>query len=157
VIERERKFLIKDTSYKTMAYTSYHVHQGYLSTDPERTVRLRQKGQNAYLTIKGASDESGTTRVEWEKHIDAEEALPLWKLCLPGLISKIRHEVRWYRHVIEVDEFLEENTGLVVAEIEFEGDDFPEELPEWIGPEVTGDSRYYNSALSLNPFSRWKN
>lgn len=155
--EKERKFLVNSSVYRTLAEKSFTLNQGYLSTDPERTVRLRQKGHEAFLTIKGASDPSGTTRVEWEKAIDVEEALLLWNLCLPGRISKIRYEVRWHNHVIEVDEFLEENSGLVVAEIEFEGDDFPEELPDWIGQEVTGDTRYYNSALSLNPFTSWKN
>lgn len=153
--EKERKFLVTNDSYKALSDRYYCVMQGYLCTDPERTVRLRQKGEEAFLTIKGAPDDSGTTRVEWETKIDSWEAETLWTLCLPGRISKIRYEVAWQEYIIEVDEFLDQNSGLIVAEIEFEGESFPDELPEWIGEEVTGDSRYYNSALSQNPFSSW--
>lgn len=153
--EIERKFLVRDDSYKKVAARSYRIMQGYLSTDPCRTVRVRIKGEKGYLTVKGAPDQSGVVRFEWEKEIPPGEAEILMKLCLPGVIEKIRHEIKVGPHLFEIDEFLGDNTGLVVAELELddEQDDYPR--PEWLGAEVTGDKRYYNSMLSEHPYSSW--
>jgi len=156
-IEKERKFLVLNEKYHDVAMRHIPIRQGYLSTDPERTVRIRQRGDHAYITVKGPSDPTGVTRVEWEKSISIDELNVLMPLCLPGVISKIRHEVIWGENLIEVDEFLGDNLGLIIAEIEYEKNGaFPDILPDWIGQEVTGDVRYYNSALSDNPYKNWE-
>ncbi len=156
-VEKERKFLILNDDYKNLSIRHIPIRQGYLSVDVERTVRIRQKGDHAYITVKGASDPTGTSRIEWEKSISIDELNVLMPLCLPGVISKIRHEVIWEENLIEVDEFLGDNLGLVIAEIEYEKNGaFPDILPDWIGQEVTGDARYYNSALSENPYKSWE-
>lgn len=154
-IETERKFLVKSSSFKEKAFQSNRIVQGFLSTDPHRTVRIRINGKNAYITIKGASDKSGMTRFEWEKEIGVNEAEELLKLCLPGQIEKIRHLVKIGDHIYEVDEFLKENQGLIIAEIELQTEDEEFEVPVWLGKEVTGEIRYYNSQLSQNPFNTW--
>lgn len=154
--ETERKFLVKSSSYKEKAFQSSRIVQGFLSTDPERTVRIRINGQKGYITIKGGSGESGMTRFEWEKEIAVNEAEELLKLCLPGKVEKIRHLVKMGRHTFEVDEFLEENQGLVIAEIELKTEDEEFESPLWLGDEVTGETKYYNSQLSRNPFKTWR-
>lgn len=154
-IEKERKFLVPSTIYRSLAEESYVIDQGYLSTDPKRTVRIRQKAHQAFITIKGPTDDSGTTRLEWEKDIDVSEAALLLGLCLPGRITKIRYEVPWDQHTIEIDEFMGDNLGLVVAEIEYSGDNFPTKLPDWLGEEVTGNPKYYNSELSQHPYKNW--
>lgn len=155
-IETERKFLVTSTDFKKEAYKKNRIVQGFLSTDPDRTVRIRINGNKAYLTIKGKSNESGLTRFEWEKEINVDEAEALLKLCLPGKIEKIRHLVKAGRHVYEVDEFLNENQGLIIAEIELKTEDETFEMPLWLGEEVTGQVKYYNSQLSNNPFKNWK-
>lgn len=154
--ETERKFLVSSTDFKQEAYKKNRIVQGFLSTDPNRTVRIRINTDKAFLTIKGRSNSSGMTRFEWEKPIDVDEAEELLKLCLPGKIEKIRHLVKAGSHIYEVDEFLNENEGLIIAEIELktEGEEF--ELPSWLGEEVTGQVKYYNSQLSHNPFKNWK-
>lgn len=154
--ETERKFLVKSSSYKENAFQSSRIVQGFLSTDPERTVRIRINGEKGYITIKGGADESGMTRFEWEKNITVHEAEELLKHCLPGKIEKIRHLVKMGSHIFEVDEFLQENQGLVIAEIELQAEDEEFESPVWLGEEVTGEIKYYNSQLSQNPYKSWK-
>ena len=153
-LEIERKFLVKG-DYKTDASKSTRITQGYLSSVPERTVRVRLKGNKGYLTVKGAGNESGASRYEWEKEIPAEEAKELLQLCEPGIIDKTRYLVPLGNHLFEVDEFHGANAGLVLAEIELanEGEHF--ERPAWLGEEVTGDERYYNAMLSKNPYTNW--
>ena len=155
MIETERKFLVKNDSYKSEASTQKRIVQGYLSTDPERTVRIRIKGDQAFLTIKGKSNASGTSRLEWEKEITIDDANLLLPLCLPGTIDKVRYEVPARNHIYEVDEFFGDNAALTIAEIELadENEDFLK--PEWLGKEVTGDERYYNSYISTMPFNTW--
>lgn len=152
--EIERKFLVEG-DYKAQAYASDRIVQGYISSARGRTVRVRIRGGRGYLTIKGASDASGTSRYEWEKEIPVDEARELMALCEPGVIDKIRYLVRSGRHVFEVDEFHGENEGLVVAEVELAAADEPFERPAFIGREVTGDVRYYNSQLMRHPFREW--
>lgn len=155
--EIERKFLVKDDSFKEEAFSSDRIVQGFLSTVPERTVRVRIAGKKGYLTIKGLGNESGTTRFEWEKEIDILEAEKLLEICEPGKIEKIRYLVNSGNHIFEVDEFNGDNQGLVVAEIELAEENEKYSKPSWLGAEVTGDKRFYNSALSLKPFTTWNN
>ena len=146
-LEVERKFLV-DGDFKSQACNCERIVQGYLSSVPERTVRVRIKGDKAYLTIKGKNDDSGLIRYEWEKEIDVRDADELIKLCEPGLIEKDRYYVRCGNHTFEVDEFGGVNQGLVVAEVELTAADDVFDRPQWLGREVTGDKRYYNSYLS---------
>jgi adenylate cyclase len=146
-LEIERKFLVKNNDYKAIASKSTKIIQGYLSIDPARTVRVRIKGQHAYITIKGKSNISGTSRYEWEKPISMDEANQLLELCLPGIIDKIRYEIVSGHHLIEVDEFFGKNEGLTIAEIELSDENETILLPSWIGAEVTGDPRYYNAQM----------
>ena len=155
MIEIERKFLVNSNAFKNQAFTQNRISQGYLSSLPERTVRVRIKGNKGFLTIKGASNESGLSRFEWEKEIPVDEAAALLKLCEDGVIDKTRFEVKMGNHVIEIDEFYGENEGLIMAEIELESETEPFEKPNWLGEEVTNDIRYYNSYLSKNPFKKW--
>ena len=155
MIEIERKFLVTSESFKTEAFTQNRISQGYLSSVPGRTVRVRIKGEKGFLTIKGASNESGLSRFEWEKEIPAEEAVALLKLCEKGVIEKTRFEVKMGNHIFEIDEFYGENEGLIMAEIELKSETEPFEKPSWLGKEVTQDKRYYNSYLSKNPYKNW--
>jgi adenylate cyclase len=152
--EIERKFLVKG-DFKKFADKHIRIKQGYLSSVRERTVRVRVKGNKGYLTIKGIPDATGVTRYEWEKEIPLFEAEELLNLCEKELIDKTRYLVPAGEFTFEVDEFHGENQGLVVAEIELksESDKFPK--PQWLGEEVTGDLKYYNSMLTKNPFTRW--
>lgn len=152
--EIERKFLVRG-EFKSLAYASERIVQGYLSSVPERTVRVRIKGEKGFLTIKGVADEEGVSRYEWEKEIPVNEAQELMQLCEPGVIDKVRYLVKCGTHVFEVDEFRGENAGLILAEVELQAaaEDF--ERPEWLGEEVTGDKRYYNSMLSKCPYTQW--
>lgn len=154
--EIERKFSVTSDAYKSFASKTTTIKQGYLSSVHERTVRVRIKGHKAFITIKGISNESGTSRYEWEKEIATEDAKELLKLCEPGVIDKVRYEVKNGSFTFEVDEFFGENEGLVVAEIELNDENDQFEKPEWLGKELTGDARYYNSMLSKNPFKFWK-
>lgn len=153
--EIERKFMVVSDAYKQAAVRITFIKQGYLSSVPERSVRVRIKGEKAYLTIKGISNENGTTRFEWEKEISTSEAHELFKICEPGVIEKNRFEVNCGTHIIEVDEFMGENQGLVMAEIELRYENEAFEKPLWLGMELTGDKRYYNSYLASNPFIHW--
>ncbi|MGO4913543.1 CYTH domain-containing protein [Leeuwenhoekiella sp. W20_SRS_FM14] len=155
MLEIERKFLVKSDAFKNEAFSQSEIKQGYLNSNPSRAVRIRIHNDKGYLTIKGKSDESGTTRFEWEKEIDLTEANALLKLCEPGAISKTRYEVKAGEHTYEVDEFYDDNQGLWLAEIELKDANEAFIKPDWLGDEVTGDVRYYNSQLSKNPFTKW--
>ena len=152
--EIERKFLVVG-EYKTQAFAQSRIIQGYISSARGRTVRVRMRDGKGYLTIKGASNASGTSRYEWEKEIPLEEAEELMKLCEPGIIDKTRYLVRSGAHVFEVDEFYGENEGLTVAEVELGSEEEAFVKPDFIGVEVTGDIRYYNSQLMKNPYTTW--
>lgn len=156
MLEIERKFLVIIDVYKKDAFKQTRIVQGFLNTHPERTVRVRIKGDQGFLTIKGISNQSGTIRSEWEKEISVTDAEELLKLCEPGIIDKTRYEIKVGKHIFEVDEFSGENEGLMVAEVELNSEDELFEKPVWLGKEVTGEVKYYNSQLSLNPFKKWK-
>ncbi len=156
MIETERKFLVLSDAYKQEAQTHKRITQGYLSSHPERTVRVRIKGDAGYLTIKGKSNDSGTSRMEWEKEIPLADAEQLLAICENGAIDKVRYEIKSGEHTFEVDEFFGENAGLVIAEIELDDENEAFEKPHWLGEEVTGDERYYNAYLSNKPYSSWK-
>lgn len=152
--EIERKFLLKNTDFlKDLNGT--RITQGYLTTDKERTVRVRIKEEKAFLTIKGKSNASGLSRYEWEKEITTQEAEELLQLCLPGVIDKTRYEIPIETHTWEIDIFHGENNGLTLAEIELQSETEPFSKPEWIDKEVTGDKCYYNSYISEKPFCEW--
>ena len=155
MIEIERKFLVKSEEYKAISFAKNEISQGYLNSNPERTVRVRIKGNQGYLTIKGKGNETGMSRLEWEMEIPVDEAKMLLNLCESGVISKMRYEVKFGNHVYEVDEFFGENEGLVLAEIELKSEDEAFEKPDWLGEEVTNNEKYYNSYLSKNPFKNW--
>ncbi|MCR9012429.1 MULTISPECIES: CYTH domain-containing protein [Gabonibacter] len=152
--EIERKFLVNG-DFKSQAFNKTQITQGYLSSVPERSVRVRVKGDRAYLTVKGKGNATGANRFEWEKEISVGEAEALLQICEPGIINKTRYYVKADKFTYEIDEFHGGNEGLILAEIELEdeNDTFPK--PEWIGEEVTGKQKYYNSMLSKHPFSEW--
>ncbi|MEH6764325.1 MAG: CYTH domain-containing protein [Aequorivita antarctica] len=153
--EIERKFLVTSEAFKNEAHKRTRIVQGFLNTNPERTVRVRIQGNDGFITIKGKSNKSGLSRFEWEKQISQAEAEELLHLCEPGLIEKTRYEISSDSHTFEVDDFIGENEGLIVAEIELSSETEPFSKPEWLGKEVTGDVKYYNSNLSKNPFKSW--
>ena len=155
MIEIERKFLVSSDVFKNDVLRKNHIAQGYLNSTPERTVRVRIKGDTGYLTIKGKSNETGLSRFEWEKEIPLEEAKALLLLCEKGIIEKNRYEVQVGKHLFEVDEFFGENEGLLLAEVELQSESEFFEKPHWLGDEVTQDQRYYNSYLSQHPFISW--
>lgn len=152
--EIERKFLVAG-DFKSQVYAQSRIVQGYISSVRGRTVRVRIRDGKGYLTIKGASNASGTSRYEWEKELPLAEAEALMKLCEPGIIDKTRYLVRSGVHTFEVDEFYGENEGLVVAEVELSSEDEAFVKPLFISREVTGDVRYYNSQLMKNPYATW--
>jgi adenylate cyclase len=152
--EIERKFLVLG-DFKIFATGKARIKQGYLSSVRDRTVRVRIKGDKGFLTIKGATSDSGASRYEWEKEIPVNEAEELLALCEPGLIDKTRYLVPAGEFTFEVDEFHGENNGLIIAEIELKSETDIYLKPDWLGEEVTGDVRYYNSMLIKNPFTRW--
>ena len=151
--EIERKFLVTG-DFKQEACDSFRLVQGYISTDPDRTVRVRVRGDKGFLTIKGRSSLDGLSRYEWEKEIPVSEALELMNLCVSGVIDKTRYLVPYGGHTYEGDVFHGANEGLVLAEIELADEQEMFEKPSWLGEEVTGDVRYYNSMLSLQTFSK---
>ncbi len=153
--EIERKFLVKG-DFKKFITSSSNISQGYLSTDPERTVRIRIKEDQGFITIKGASNDSGLSRFEWEKEISSKEAMEILRLAEPGNIEKIRSIIPANDGLnFEVDEFLGDNKGLILAEIELPTEETTFDKPHWLGVEVTGDIKYYNSYLSKNPYKSW--
>lgn len=153
--EIERKFLVTTTDFVSESTAQFRIVQGYLNSNPERTVRVRIKGDKGFLTIKGKGNESGMSRFEWEKEISISEAEALLTICEKGVIDKIRYEVSVGKHTYEVDVFFGENEGLIVAEIELQSENESFEKPKWLGEEVTADERYFNAYLSNNPFKSW--
>ena len=152
--EIERKFLVIG-DFKQEAFAHSHIVQGYICAVRGRTVRVRIRDDKGYLTIKGAADAQGISRYEWEKEIPLDEARELMKLCVDGVIDKTRYLVRSGRHIFEVDEFHGDNTGLLMAEVELSAIDESFIKPSFIGKEVTGDVRYYNSQLMMHPYKEW--
>jgi CYTH domain-containing protein len=155
-LEIERKFLVLDSSYKHEAFASSHIRQGYICSDRGRTVRIRIRDEHAYITIKGPSLDGGLSRYEFEQEIPMDDAEKLLTLCEPGIIDKTRWLVKSGQHTIEVDEFHGENEGLIMAEVELKSRSEEPILPHFIGKEVTGDRRYYNSQLRRQPYSAWQ-
>lgn len=152
-VEIERKFLLVGDAWRTLGEPVL-LRQGYLSSDPDRTVRVRIEGDGGTLTIKGRSQ--GATRAEWEYPIPLAEAAELLdRLCEQPLIEKYRRRIAFGGHTWEVDEFLGANAGLAVAEIELASEEEPFDKPDWIGEEVTHDRRYFNSSLIKLPYSAW--
>ena len=151
--EIERKYLVVG-EYKHLAHNSMHLIQGYIASG-KRTVRVRIGDSGAWLTIKGPSRNGGLSRYEWEKEIDVEEAKELLQLAEGAVIDKVRYYVDYEGHTIEVDEFHGDNEGLVIAEIELQSEDESVVLPKWLGREVTGEKRFYNSHLRTHPFKDW--
>ena len=153
--EIEKKFLVAG-EFKESAKKATRITQGYLSSVPERTVRVRVKGEKGYITVKGIGNDSGASRFEWEKEIPVEDVRDLLKICEPGVIDKTRYLVDCDGHTFEVDEFYGDNDGLVVAEVELSDENEAFTRPFWLGEEVTGDKKYYNSMLMKNPYKNWK-
>ncbi|EKT3958001.1 CYTH domain-containing protein [Flavobacterium psychrophilum] len=155
MIEIERKFLVSNNDFIALAVAKNRIVQGYLNSNPERTVRVRIKGDKGFLTIKGKGNESGTTRLEWETEIPLIEAEKLLSICENGVIDKIRYEIPSGKHTYEVDVFAEQNNGLIIAEIELNDENESFEKPSWLAQEVTGNNKYYNAYLNNNPFGSW--
>jgi len=154
-LEIERKFLVKNNNYKKDAFKKSYIKQGFLNSDKERTVRVRIIDEQAFITVKGKSNQEGTTRFEWEKEISVKEAQDLMLLTEKGMIEKSRYFVKNNHHTYEVDEFFGDNIGLVVAEIELGSEEEYYEKPTWLGKEVTGEVKYYNSTLKNTPYNSW--
>ena len=152
--EIERKYLVAG-DFSREVFSAERIVQGYICSQPGRTVRVRIRGDKGFLTIKGPSDEKGLSRYEFEQTIPLADAEELLKLCEPGVIDKVRNLVRRESHIWEVDVFHGANEGLIVAEIELASEEEPFERPEWLGAEVSGDRRYYNSMLTKHPFTTW--
>ena len=154
-MEIERKFLVVSHEYRQAAHEQRQIIQGFLNTDPQRTVRVRIYDSKAYITIKGISNNSGTSRMEWEFEIDTGKARELMELSAEPLIEKKRYLIRVGDHLYEVDEFEGSNEGLVIAELELDHEDEEFPKPPWLGEEVTGNPKYYNAQLSKIPFNQW--
>jgi len=155
-IEIERKFLVNKEIWESIPKEKGEFYkQGYISTEPSRTIRIRLTEKEAFLTIKGSS--SGISRAEYEYAIPQEDAQQLLENFCSNIISKIRYKIMYHNHLWEVDEFLEDNAGLLLAEIELISENEHFDFPEWLGEEVTQDKRFYNSYLSQNPFKNWGN
>ena len=155
--EIERKFLVRG-DFKADVFKATPIKQGYLSSVPERIVRVRLKGEEGFITIKGKANTMGVSRFEWEKKILKEDALALLDLCESGMIDKTRYLIKNTdgKHIWEVDEFHGDNEGLVIAEIELDSEDESFDKPSWLGEEVTGNPMYFNSMLMKNPYKNWK-
>lgn len=156
-IETERKFLVTG-NYKDQAYDATHICQGYIASGNGRTVRVRIRGDKGYLTIKGPSTQAGLSRYEYEQEIKLADARDLMAICEPGIIDKTRYLVKSPdgRHTWEVDEFHGDNDGLVMAEVELASEDEAFAKPSFVGREVTGDRRFYNSHMRAYPFKMWR-
>jgi CYTH domain-containing protein len=154
MIETERKYKVTG-DFQSKAVRTQYITQGYLCTDPERTVRVRIAGDRACLTIKGPADEKGWSRYEFEQPVAVADATELLKLCAGSVIEKVRHYVPHGTHVWEVDVFCGDNEGLQIAEIELASEQEAFDKPSWAGEEVTGDARYYNAMLARVPYNRW--
>ena len=154
-LEIERKFLVTG-EFRDKAFQSSRIRQGYISSGNGRTVRIRIRDDKGYLTIKGPSDRAGLARYEFETEVSLADAEDLMRICEPGIIDKTRYLVRSGAHIFEVDEFYGDNEGLLMAEVELQSEDEPFEKPDFVGREVTGDRRFYNSHLRRNPYKLWK-
>ncbi|RUL59797.1 CYTH domain-containing protein [Prevotella koreensis] len=154
--EIERKFLVRGEDFKQQAESSSYIKQGYILSGGGRTVRVRIRDEKGFLTIKGPSRNGGLSRYEFEKEITLDEAEHLMALCEPGVVEKRRYIVPFRDHVFEVDEFFGDNDGLVFAEVELNDENESFEKPEFIGTEVTGDRRFYNSHLRRFPYLLWR-
>ena len=154
-VEIERKFLVINSDFKKLSSQKKYIKQGFLNSDKNRVVRIRIIDDTAFLTIKGIFNSSGTTRFEWEKEITVDEAQKLMVLCEPGIIEKHRYYHKLGKHIFEIDVFLGANNGLVLAEVELANEKDIFEVPSYLGEEVTGQEKYYNSNLSKNPFQKW--
>ena len=155
MVEIERKFLVTSEDFKVESFKQTRIIQGFLNTDPLRTVRIRLKGEKGFLTVKGKSTDDGLKRFEWEKEISKTDAEVLLDLCEEGVIDKMRFEVTMGKHVFEVDEFYGDNEGLIITEVELSHVSEIFKKPKWLGKEVTGDIKYYNSQLSKAPYTTW--
>lgn len=156
MIEIERKFLVTSNDFKEDSFKVTRIIQGFLNRDPERTVRIRIRDDEGVLTVKGLSSKDGLSRFEWEKSIPKKDAEKLLEFCEKGIIDKLRYEVKYGDHTFEIDEFFEDNEGLIIAEIELTTEDEDFVRPNWLGKEVTGQIQYYNSQLSMQPFNTWE-
>lgn len=154
-LEIERKFLVNSTNFKDLSYKEENLKQGYLNSNENRTVRIRITNYKGFITVKGKSNKTGTTRYEWEKEISKNDAEKLLLLCEPSIIEKKRYFIKNENLVFEVDEFYGDNEGLVIAEIELKNENENFTKPNWLGKEVTGNKKYYNSSLSKDPFKNW--
>ncbi|MCK0130388.1 CYTH domain-containing protein [Flavobacteriaceae bacterium F08102] len=155
-LEIERKFLVKNDSFKAEAQSSTTLVQGFLSSHKKRIVRVRIADGIGYLTVKGKTTDGGVSRFEWEKEISKEEAISLLKIAEKPLIEKIRYRIPYGNHCYEVDVFSGVNEGLIIAEIELKSIHEAYPIPSWLGKEVTGQRKYYNAILIKKPFSSWK-
>jgi adenylate cyclase len=155
-IEIERKFLVNDVTFIKQSFKKSHIKQGFLNTNKHRTVRIRIENNKGFLTVKGITNKNGMSRFEWEKEISITDAERLLLLCEDIPIEKNRHYVKNKQFILEIDVFLGQNKGLIVAEIELNSESDVFHKPEWLGEEVTGNIKYYNSCLSKKPFSSWK-
>ena len=156
-IEIEKKFLVKNDTFKHESVNEIRITQRYLSSVSERSVRVRIRGDKGIITIKGLGSDSGMSRFEWEKEISVTDANDLFTLCEPGVVDKTRYIVKNGQHVFEIDEFYGENMGLIIAEIELSSEEESFIRPDWLGDEVTGEVKYFNSMLIKYPYSNWKN
>tara|TARA_R110001632_G_scaffold8386_2_gene33115 strand:+ start:11650 stop:12123 length:474 start_codon:yes stop_codon:yes gene_type:complete len=154
-LEIERKFLITNSNFIKDSFQKKYIQQGFLNSDKNRVVRVRIIDNKAYLTIKGISDKSGTTRYEWEKEISPIDAKELIEICEKGIIEKYRYYHKLGNHIFEIDEFLGDNEGLIIAEVELKNKNESYLKPSYLGKEVTGEEKYYNSSLSKHPFKNW--
>ena len=153
-IEIERKFLVKDDSWRDGVESETHIMQGYLSDNPSATVRVRVKGVKGYLTIKGRG--TGLVRPEYEYEIPVADAEPMLReLSISAIVDKVRYRVRSGAHVWDLDVFSGDNAGLVMAEVELDTEDEAFDVPTWAGQEVTDDTRYYNAKLAQHPYCDW--
>lgn len=155
MIEIERKFLVKSDDFKKESFNVTRIIQGFLNRDPERTVRVRIRDNKGILAVKGLSSKDGLSRFEWEKNISKKDAKALLEFCEQGIIDKLRYEIKCGNHIFEVDEFFGENGGLIMAEVELQSEEDQFDKPAWLGEEVTGQIKYYNSQLSKLPFNTW--
>lgn len=154
-LEIERKFLVEG-DFRPFAASASHIVQGYICAERGRTVRVRLRDEAGFLTIKGPSTDDGLSRSEFEYPVSADDACALLRLCQGGIIDKTRWLVPMADgHIFEVDEFHGDNAGLIVAEVELGSTEEDFVRPEWIGKEVTGDRRYYNSQLRAQPYKSW--
>lgn len=153
-LEIERKFLLKENENFPKENPT-KIIQGYILNSKKKTVRVRMNEKNCFITIKGKSNNSGTTRFEWEKEISFEDCKNLLKLCDGNFIEKIRYSIHINNFIFEIDEFLGKNKGLVLIELELQNENQDYPRPQWLGNEVTGDNKFYNSNLSKNPYNSW--